>query len=148
MNQPRPTLTEKTAAIAWARAWNTRDLELLRPLVHESIHISDQRRWQPRVGGSSYLTMIQDYFDATQSRPPSTRFELAQTPTSPGFISEAPRPCLVEYQRGRPVATILFHVRRGTIRQVERRVLPPPTECILTGLYPGIEETLDLLEVN
>ncbi|MEE4271572.1 MAG: hypothetical protein V2I67_07860 [Thermoanaerobaculales bacterium] len=147
MTEARPSLTEKTAAIAWARAWNTRNLELLRPLIHRKSYITDQRRWDPRRDLKDYLQRLQDLFDHLPSEHLGAAMELAETP-SPGFIGDPPRPCVIEYRRRRPYASILFRVHAGLIRQVEIRLLPPPSECSLSGIYPGIEESLDLAEVN
>ena len=141
-----PTLTEKTAAIAWARAWNTRNLELLRPLMHHRVQITDQRNWESKVGADLYLQRMQDYFDHVPAETSATTMELAETPTH-SFTVAPPRPCVIEYRRGQPVATFLFRVHGGLIRLVEKRLLPPPTECILTGSYPGLEDH-PAMEVN
>ncbi len=132
MNQARPVLTEKTAAIAFARAINTHDITLLAPLVHDNLHISDQRRWDPRVGAENYLGMLGKYFACVPRERSSTTMELA--------MSEPPRPCVVEYHHGRPICTVLFQVHAGKIRHIEKRLIPPPTECNFTGFYPGLEE--------
>jgi hypothetical protein len=46
-----------------------------------------------------------------------------------------------------PVCTVLFGVDRGKIRRIEKRLLPPPTECRLSGIYPGLD-TDPTQEVN
>ena len=64
--------------------------------------------------------------------------------TAPGDrrLNLPPRPCVVEHRNGRPVYTVLFDVRRGRIRRIEKRLLPPPTECTLSGVFPGLEDVL------
>ncbi len=138
MRPQRPSLSEKTAAIAYARAFNTHDLSLLAPLVHDRLHVFDQRNWTPREGSNFYLGMIGDYFELVPPEKCSMTMELAVVPQAP--INEGtPRPCVIEYHGGRPVCTILFQVHGGKIRRIEKRLLPPPTECQLTGVYPGLD---------
>jgi len=137
MRPPRPSLNEKTAAIAYARAFNTHDLSLFAPLCHRRLHVTDQRHWAPSVGADRYLQIMQDYFDHVPVEQSNTRMELAET-SPPSFIGDPPRPCVVEHRRGKPVATFLFGVRGGLIRRIEKRLLPPPTDCRLTGIYPGL----------
>ena len=144
MIQPRPTITEKTAAIAWAHAWNTHDLSLLAPLVHENLRVLDQRRWDPTIGGPHFLSMLADYFACVPLAKISTRMELATLPRSTGDHRPL-RPCVIEYRFDRPTSTILFRVHAGTIRLIERRLLPPPTDCVLSGVCPGLDS--DPLEV-
>lgn len=146
MRPQRPSLTEKTAAIAWARAHNTRDIGPLAPLVHDALHISNQRWWAPQIGGEHYITMLGDFFECVPIDPSATRMELAtvpqgRRPTGP------PRPCVIEYRHGRPTFTVLFRVRAGKILHIEKRLIPPPTECVLTGICPGLENDC-LEEVN
>ena len=138
MNRTRPSLTEKTAAIAYARAINTHEIELLAPLVHDDLRIVDQRNWDQRVGGRHYLGMLEDYFECVPRDRSQTWMELATVPLGP-FETRPPRPCVVEYHRGVPVCTVLFGVDRGKIRRIEKRLLPPPTECRLSGIYPGLD---------
>jgi len=138
MNRTRPSLTEKTAAIAYARAINTHEIELLAPLLHDGLRVTDQRRWAPALGGRRYSGMLEDFFQAVPRERSATTMELATLPQNP-YAPDPPRPCVVEYQWGRPVCTVLFHVRAGKIRQIEKRLLPPPTECELTGVYPGLD---------
>ena len=108
MNRTRPSLTEKTAAIAYARAINTHEIELLAPLVHDDLRIVDQRNWDHRVGGRHYLGMLEDYFECVPRDRSQTWMELATVPRPSD--AAASRPCVVEYQSGRPVCTVLFHV--------------------------------------
>jgi len=138
MRPQRPSLTEKTAAIAFARAINTHDITLLAPLVHDGLYVSDQRRWDPRVGAETYLEMLGRYFTHVPRERSSTTMELATVPRPP-FASEPPRPCVVEYHHGKPTYTVLFRVHAGKIRHIEKRLIPPPTECQLTGVYPGLD---------
>lgn len=142
MNQPRPVLTEKTAATAWALALNTHDLSVLAPLVHDRLRVTDQRRWDQRVGGDRYLAMLEAYFEAVPRERSGLRMELATLPPE-ATRSPRPRPCVVEYRDGRPTCTILFQVIGGTIRHIETRLLPPPTDCRLSGIYPGLEAELE-----
>ena len=44
MTQPRPSLSEKAAAVAYARAHNTHDLDDLAQLVHNRVRVYDQRQ--------------------------------------------------------------------------------------------------------
>ena len=139
MTNPRSTLTEKTAAIAYARAINTHETELLAPLLHDELRVCDQRRRNPAVGGRRYTEMLEDYFRSVPPEESATTMELAALPRNP-FAPEPPRPCVIEYRWDTPVCTVLFHVGAGKILQIEKRLIPPPTECELTGIYPGLEE--------
>jgi hypothetical protein len=117
MNHTRPTLTEKTAAIAYARAFNTRDLSLFAPLVHRNLLVSDQLQWHQLRGGDLFLSVTRNLFECV--------------------------PCVVAIFDSRPKYTVLFRVHRGKIRFIERRLLPSPTDCRLSGVYPGIDDDLD-----
>lgn len=138
MNRTRPSLTEKTAAIAYARAINTHETELLAPILHDEFRVCDQRRRNPAVGGRRYIQMLEKYFRNVPPEKSVTTMELATLPRNP-FAPAPPRPCVIEYHWGKLVCTVLFHVWAGKILQIEKRLIPSPTECELTGLYPGID---------
>ena len=138
MRPQRPSLNEKTAAIAWARAFNTHDLSLLAPLVDDRLCVSDQLRWNQMLGGKHYLTMLGDYFECVPLEPTNNWMEIATLPEAP-MAPTPPRPCVVEYRHGKPTYTILFRVHAGKILHIERRLLPPPTACRLSGIYPGLD---------
>ena len=146
MNHPRPVLTERTAAVAWARAWNTCDISGLAPLLADDLRIADQTRWTPMVGARYFVGLASDYFECVRDVSDRATMELATTPGDRRW-NLPPRPCVVEYRSGRPVYTVLFDVRGGRIRRVEKRLLPPPTDCTLSGIFPGLEDAL-LGEVN
>ena len=108
MNRTRPSLTEKTAAIAYARAINTHEIELLAPISprrpphHRSTPLDPRCRWPPLHRDAREL------LPGCPARKSATTMELATLPQSP--YVPPPRPCVVEYQWGRPVCTVLFHV--------------------------------------
>ena len=83
MNRTRPSLTEKTAAIAYARAINTHEIELLAPLLHDGLRVIDQRRWTPALGGRRYSGMLEDFFQAVPREKSATTMELATLPQNP-----------------------------------------------------------------
>ena len=141
MNPPRPSLTERTAAIAYARAFNTHDPSLLAPLIHDELRVSDQLRWHHLVGGENFLSLIGSHFQCAPSSPARNWMEIATLPDAPRSPFR-PRPCVVEYRNGKPACTILFRVHDGAICFIERRLLPPPTECRLSGNCPGLEDQL------
>jgi hypothetical protein len=142
MNHTRPTLTEKTAAIAYARAFNTRDLSLFAPLVHRNLLVSDQLQWHQLRGGDLFLSVTRNLFECVPRMPVDSWMELASLPH--GSKSPGPtRPCVVAIFDSRPKYTVLFRVHRGKIRFIERRLLPSPTDCRLSGVYPGIDDDLD-----
>lgn len=146
MNQPLPVLTERTAAVAWARAWNTCDISGLAPLLADDLHIVDQTRWTPVVGARYFVGLASNYFECVRNVADRATMELATAPGDRRW-DLPPRPCVVEYRKGRPVLTVLFEVHRGRIRRIEKRLLPPPTDCTLSGIFPGLDDVL-LGEVN
>ena len=138
MNRTRPSLTEKTAAIAWARAHNTHDIELLAPLVHDDLRIVDQRNWDQRVGGRHYLGMLEDYFECVPRDRSQTWMELATVPPAP-FEGGLPGPAssnTTEAYRSAPCSSASTGARSAASRNGSCR---PPTECQLAGVYPGLD---------
>ncbi len=130
-------LTERGAALAWARAYNTHDPSVLAPILAEDVRVMSRWVVSDLVGRDEYLDYLAGKFATFEATGSVVRVEVGETP---GGSAESPgRPCALIEQDGSLLATVLFDVVGGMLSQISLGPFPPPVECRRWGDFPGFE---------
>ena len=130
-------LTERSAAEAWARAYNTHDPSVLAPILAEDVRVMSRWVVNDLVGRSGYLGYLKSKFATFESTGSVVRVEIGETP---GASAGTPgRPCALIEQDGSLLATVLFDVIGGKLSQISLGPYPPPEECRRWGEFPGFD---------
>ncbi len=131
--QPESPLTEKEAALLFARAWNLLSSEPLEPFLNELTVYESQMVLVPMTGGEEILAYLAGKFE-TLSRDPAYQpyFELGRL--------HGIRPCVIMCQgsKDNPLALALFEVEGRSIRRIDICIAPAPAEAERTGIFPGL----------
>jgi len=136
-------LTERSAAEAWARAYNTHDPSVLGPILAEDVRVMSRWVVNDLVGRDQYLGYLRSKFATFETSGSVVKVEIGETP---GESVESPgRPCALIEQDGSLLATVLFDVVGGKLIQISLGPFPPPSECLRWGESPGFDSGEDLV---
>ena len=137
MTEPNGSLTERDAAAAWARAYNTQDPSHLAPLLAEDVRYASQWVFDEIEGRSDYLEYLEGKLEAIRESGSAVCVELAETRPYPMYPNP-PRDCAVVAQDGERFGTVLFETCGGLVTRVDMCQIPPPDTCACSGEYPGL----------
>jgi len=138
MTRTPRSLTEQDAAVVWARAHNILDPTPLVPLLDTKIRVASQQKWEEMVGRVQYLAYLKRFFSSQFPTQIDFQMELACIRALP-MAPFPPRPCVVGHRDGEPAITVLFQVGANEIRRIDIRLIPPPSACWGTGIFPGLD---------
>jgi hypothetical protein len=130
-------LTERDAAIAWARAYNTHDPSVLEPILAKDVRVMSRWVVNDLVGRDGYLGYLKSKFATFESSGSVVRVEVGET--SGGPVGSPGRPCALIEQDGFVLATVLFDVVGGKLGQISLGPHPPPETCRRSGEFPGFD---------
>jgi len=137
------TLTERSAAEAWARAYNTHDPSVLEPILAEDLRVMSRWVVSDLIGREAYLDYLRRKFETFDQTGSMVRVEIGQTPGD--SQGSAGRPCALIEQDGSLLATVLFDVVGGRLSQITLGPFPPPGDCGRWGEFPGFDSGEDLV---
>ena len=135
--------TERDAALAWARAYNTHDPSVLEPILADDVRVMSRWVVNDLVGRDGYLGYLRSKFATFEKTCSVVRVEIGETPG--GSASSPGRPCALIEQDGSLIATVLFDVVGGKLSQISLGPFPPPDECRRWGEFPGFDSDEELV---
>ncbi len=135
--------TERDAALAWARAYNTHDPSVLEPILADDVRVMSRWVVNDMVGRDGYLGYLRSKYATFEKTCSVVRVEIGETPG--GSASSPGRPCALIEQDGSLIATVLFDVVGGKLSQISLGPFPPPDECRRWGEFPGFDSDEELV---
>jgi hypothetical protein len=139
MAQSSETLTERDAAVAWARTYNALDPSHIAPLLADDIRYASQWVLFEEIGNRpDFLEYLTSKLETIRRSGCVVRAELAETRPYPMYPNP-PQPCVVVEQDGAREATILFEVDGHRITRIDMCEIPPPHTCACSGEFPGLD---------
>jgi len=139
MAQSSETLTERDAAVAWARTYNALDPSHIAPLLADDIRYASQWVLFEEIGNRpDFLEYLTSKLETIRRSGCVVRAELAETRPYPMYPNP-PRPCVVVEQDGDRESTVLFEVDDHRIIRIDICAIPSPQTCVCSGEFPGLD---------
>ena len=143
MAQSSETLTERDAAVAWARTYNALDPSHIAPLLADDIRYASQWVLFEEIGNRpDFLEHLTSKLETIRRSSCVVRAELAETRPYPMYLNP-PRPCVVVERNGNRESTVLFEVEDHRITRIDMCAIPPPHSCVCSGEFPGLDPTAE-----
>ncbi len=128
-------LTERDAARAWARAYNTHDPSVLEPILSADVRVMSRWVVNDLVGREAYVEYLRRKFLTFEQTGSVVRVEIGN---APGEVEGVPgRPCALVEQDGALLATVFFEVFGDWLAQISLGPFPAPESCRRSGEFPG-----------